>query len=363
MGLEKLKESPQFHSRFLFFVIKLMATILVFLVNTTVLPVLLLLAFSYRKCLDFLAHLVHGKELGKIVTPMSSLFATDDIYDHPKANVLVLLTLEGTLEMNRFREIFTNNVLNARDSDGRWKYPELKQCIQRWGGYYFWKDCPDFNLEEHVRLYKNESGSSVTDFDIKSLQERFVRQKWKRNQPLWEAHLVHNYEYKPNWVSNSNSGPHTMIIMRYHHTTGDGYSWLHLITASFCQKPNFKNALPTLPSRSLASRLLFWALLPLRGAWALVEMMMLHFYHFDWAVKGDPAKTEYFYAMSDQIPVKSVKEIKNHFRVSFASVLHSILAGVHRQMLQRKGFRLPKELPCWVTLPLPGHPLKMRNHL
>jgi hypothetical protein len=360
MGLEKLKESSHFIPRVLFILLKLIVTVLTLLFSVTVFPILLLSAYIYRKFIDFLAHLLHGKELGKIVTLVTSTFAADGIYDRTRANLLLLLTVEGNMDIHRFRELFTKNVLNAkRSSDGELKYPELQQYIVNWGGYRFWKDCPDFNLEEHVRLY-NDTGASCTDKDILELRESLANANWKRGKPLWEFILVQNCYPKS---AASNSGPHTTVFIRWHHSAGDGYSWLHLIIDGLCQRPKFKNALPSVPRRSLASRLLFWVSFPFKCAWALAEFQLLQHFHFDWRVPVANSKVDFLHVVTEPIPLETIKEIKNHFGVSFASVLHAVLTGVNRKMLQRKGFRVPKELPCWMVLPLPGHSLKLRNIL
>jgi hypothetical protein len=356
MGLEKLKESPHFIPRSLFYLIKLIVAVLLFLIIHTIVPFLLLLCFFYRKFIDFLAHLVHGEELKKIVTLVSSYFATDDLYDRPKANILILLTVEGNVGISTFREIFFKNVLNARSSDGELKYPELKQCIVNWGGYSFWKECPDFNLENHIRTY-NATRPSHTDKDIQHLRESLVNAKWERNKPLWEVILVQNHYPK----GASNPGPHTTIFVRHHHTVGDGYSWLNLIIQYLCQKPTFKNALPSVPRRSLASRLLFWVSFPFKCAWAVAEFQLLHHFHFDWRGLATKCQFDFLHVVTEPIPLDTIKEIKNHFGVSFASVLHAVLTGVHRRMLQRKEFRVPKEIPCWMTLPVIEHSLKLRN--
>jgi hypothetical protein len=63
---------------------------------------------------------------------------------------------------------------------------------------------------------------------------------------------------------------------------------------------------------------------------------MFGLYHFDWRVTADQRKTDFVHTVSDSIPLTTIKDIKNHFGVSFSSVLHAIVAGVHRQMLQNR---------------------------
>jgi hypothetical protein len=364
MGLEILQESPSLILRSIFNIIRLTFTMLL-LLSLPIVLIHVIINVTIRKSVDILAHIVHGKDLKKLVTLVSSLLAADDIHEKPKANLLTMLTVEGNFEIARLREIFIKNVLNAKQagscSDGELKYPELQQFIVNWGGYYFWKDCPDFKLEEHVRLYDEDSAGGINhqDEDIILLRDKALNQKWERNKPTWELVLVHNCY--PQFASNP--GPHTTIFVRWHHSAGDGYSWLHLIIDSLCERPKFKNALPSREPRSLASSLLYWASFVFRGTWAFAEFAMFFLHSFDWRVTADQRQTESLHVVTKPISVESIREIKTHFGVSFASVLHTILSGVHWRMLERKGFRVPKQLPCWMTLPLPGHSLKLRNHM
>jgi hypothetical protein len=358
MGLERLEENPPCIPKLLFNFLKLTVAFVILIIISIILPLALLVSFSIRKAVYLLAY---WNEPGiKMITCMGTLFAAEDLHNRPKANVVAVLTVEGDIQLERYKEIANCHILNATDSCGELIYPELKQCIVRWGGYYFWKDCLDFNLENHVKLYNNESGESFTHRDINRITETLVNAKWTKDKPLWEVTLVQNF-----YSSNSESGgPYTAVLARWHHATGDGYAWLNLIVNKLCQTPTFKNAMPTWPRRSLGYNLIYWTSFPLRGAWALSELVLFGLcYHFDWRVPADQKKTHFIHALNEPIQLESIKEIKNHFGVSFASTLHAVLAGAHRQMLIRKGFCMPKVLPCCIALPLPGHSLKLRNHM
>jgi hypothetical protein len=362
MGLEKLEQSPYFVLRATYFTLRLSVAFILLTIITVSLPIVLLVSLSIRKLVSYLAHIVNGAELREIVTGTSSLFAGDDLHGHPKANISLILTFEGNIEVNKLRKLFSKNVLHAEDSSGKLTYPELKQCIIRWGSYFFWKNCTHFKLEEQIRLHDEESGinSHYTDKDIEQLREKLCSQKWEKNQPLWEVVLIHNCF--PKFATNS-LGAHTTMFVRWHHVAGDGYAWLNLIINGLCQRQKFRNAMPTYPRRTLVSTILYWASFPFRGSWTISEYVLSSVHHFDWRVTADERKTTLLHAVSKPIAVESIKCIKNHFQVSFASVLTSVLAGVHCKMLINKGFPVPESIPCWMNLPLPGHSLKLVNHM
>jgi hypothetical protein len=123
MGLERLEESPYFLLRAQITLLKLSLSIVILLTVPFILPPLLLIALVIGIFVSQLAHLLIGKDLKKMLTLGSTVFAVDDIYGRPKANVLAVLTVEGNAEIERCREIFRKNVINAKESDGKIRYP------------------------------------------------------------------------------------------------------------------------------------------------------------------------------------------------------------------------------------------------
>jgi hypothetical protein len=357
MRLEKLEQSSYFALRATYLALRLSVAFILLTIVPLFLPILLLVSLSIRKLVCVLAHIVNGAELREMVTGTSSLLAGDDLHGHPKANLLHVATLVGNIDVNKLRMVFTKNVIEATDDAGKLMYPELKQCITTWGGYFFWKECPHFSLEEHILLYDEGSGS--TDGEIEHLRQNLSRQKWEINKPLWEIVLVQNCF--PQFATERES--HTTMFVRWHHVAGDGYAWLHLLFDRLCQRPKFRNALPTSLRRTLVSTILHWASIPFRGCWTISEYILFSFHHFDWRVTADQEDTTFLHVVSKPIAVESIKAIKNHLQVSFATVLTSALAGVHRRMLISKDIPLPESIPCWMTLPLPGHSLKLVNHM
>jgi hypothetical protein len=113
------------------------------------------------------------------------------------------------------------NVILAKDrGNDELKYPELKQTIVSWGGYFFWKDCPDFDYNKHVRLYNigESETSSYTDTELHSIRQTLLNQPWIRNMPLWEIIFIQNCY--PSHLAPSS--PHTTIVFRFHHVLADG---------------------------------------------------------------------------------------------------------------------------------------------
>lgn len=72
----------------------------------------------------------------------------------PLISLVVQSQLKDRIELSRLREIVETRVLPAREnnSTGNLKFPELRQFLTVWGGYFFWEWDPAFNLDNHLKV-------------------------------------------------------------------------------------------------------------------------------------------------------------------------------------------------------------------
>jgi hypothetical protein len=225
MALARLQESDYFVLRATFKFLRITLAVIILAGSPIFLPLTAIFFLSVRKIVSVFASIAHRKGgLGNIVTCAGSIFAVDEFYDNPKLNIVALVTVEGNFDKIRFREIFMENVILAKGSrvKEQLEYPELTQSIVNWGGYFFWKDCPNFDYNKQVRVYNNgrSQTSSYTDIDLHSIRQTLLNQPWEKNMPLWEVILIQNC-YPSN---RADSGPHTTIVFRFHHVLADGYA-------------------------------------------------------------------------------------------------------------------------------------------
>jgi hypothetical protein len=336
-----------------------------------------------------LARRLHSShDLGKMLSFTSSFFAADNLYKQPRANIVTICTVEGTLDLAHFRNLWRTNVMEATipsdranegttikvvdEEAGQKLYPELTQYIYNWGGYTFWKEDLNFNLNEHINTlhlnYSNthdgDSESDIKDEDLllSELREELLNRPWVRNKPLWEIFLIPGA-----------SGKQTFLLIRCHHCLADGYAILNLFISSLCKNSEFDNPMRTKRrERPGLMEMFTWVLfLPFRGAYALAEHACMALTYSIFRTKlirssSNNKQPLFLLKTIHPISVKVIKRIKTQYGVSFASVLHSLETAIVQELLRLKDEvddDFPQSVSSVCVFPLKGHPLSLTNHL
>jgi hypothetical protein len=339
-----------------------------------------------------LARRFHSSDdLGKMLSFTSSFFAADNLYKQPRANIVTICTVEGTLDLAHFRNLWCTNVMEATIPSDRANegttikveeeeatptllYPELTQYIYNWGGYTFWKEDLNFNLNEHINTlhlnyskyskpHDGDSESDIKDEDLllSELREELLNRPWVRNKPLWEIFLI-----------PVASGKQTFLVIRCHHCLADGYAILNLFISKLCKNSEFDNPMRTKRrERPGLLEMFTWVLfLPFRGGYALAEHAVMALTYSIFRTKlisrsSSNNKQPLFHLKTiHPISVKVIKQIKTAYGVSFASVLHSLETAIVQELLRLKDeVDFPQSVSSVCVFPLKGHPLTLTNHL
>jgi len=61
----------------------------------------------------------------KILTTRSSIIGSDAIYRKPKSSLLCVLVLEGTLSLDRCRDLFQTRIVDPKFPNGKFKKTRL----------------------------------------------------------------------------------------------------------------------------------------------------------------------------------------------------------------------------------------------
>jgi hypothetical protein len=356
-------------------VFKLLLASAILLVSPSFVVLSLLINYLIPKAVDFLAHRFHTEEegLGLMLSSHSSLLAADDIYKQPAANMLSLSILEGTLTLERLRDLWHTNVMEARIPDtntnmkneeklGKRMYPELTQFLYNWGGYSFWKEDLDFDLNKHINYLSLDNSNENEELDqiLPKLREELLNRPWMRNKPLWEVFLI---------PVKSEQNNQTVLIIRCHHSLADGYAMLNLFLSKLCKTLDFEIPKPNLVTKKRSGLLkkIGWVLLfPFRGAYVLAEQAVMAMTYSVFRTNPPSSNEDYtcLHKTLSPLSVELIKKIKSHHGVSFASVLHSLATSVLQELLRLKGIdEFPELVPALCILPLKGHPLLLTNHM
>lgn len=158
-------------------------------------------------------------DLEKMVTIRGTLCAIDNLYKLPKATTVIGLYLEGNLDIERLKITIKRNLFEDKlSSNGKIKYPELKQYLTSWMGYFFWKEDKTFDLDRHVTMQNLNGFSTNSDTEVQQVAQTLLQKPWTKNRPVWEINLLPNCYLK----GHEALLPHTILFLRFHHTLGDG---------------------------------------------------------------------------------------------------------------------------------------------
>jgi hypothetical protein len=290
--------------------------------------------------------------LGRPLSPQSAYFARDDLYVQPGHTVTLAFGYDGQITKSQVEKRYKEMLEN--------QFPELKQYLSRWMGFFFWADDEGFSLDDHI---------STCDEEIRNIEELDDRRNAMTNKPfkegkaLWELVLFVNCKFDEE-TSKANGGMKAACILRAHHCLVDGYSLLKVINCMTDDKNLFDNLpKPNLPKRSWIG----WALFVLRfcvraSLDVLVAAFEANRYQNDWNIPQGNLQGKGFRAAS-VVPLSKVKQIGAKHRVRTSAVIFAAFAGGIRKFMELKGIKIPKGFTIMCPLPLPSHPDHLTNHM
>jgi WS/DGAT/MGAT family acyltransferase len=121
-----------------------------------------------------------------------------------------------------FEEPIAYEVLCRRLREKFLAFDRFRQKVVEDAAGYWWEDDEDFRLEHHVRRVRLPKGGG--DPHLRKLVGQLASEPLDRNRPLWQFHLVENY-------NGTNA-----VIVRIHHCIADGIA-LTRVTLSMSDHP------------------------------------------------------------------------------------------------------------------------------
>jgi hypothetical protein len=285
--------------------------------------------------------------LGRPLSPQSVFFAVEDLYVKPGHTLTFAFGFDGKVSKSqvegRYKEMMEK------------QFPELKQYLSRWMGFYFWAKDPNFSLDDHL---------SCCDDEVKTIEEwdrrrsAMVEKPFKEGKSLWEIVLYTNCSFK-----NSN-GMKAACILRIHHSLVDGYSLLKVINSM----TDDKNLFEGLPKPNVAKRILVgWTLfllrLCIRGPIDVLRAIRdANGDKNDWRIQQERMQ-QVGYRAEREVPLSVVKEIGMKHNVRTTAVIFAALTGGIRKYMEVSGSKLQNGFTVLCILPLPSHPDHLTNHM
>ncbi|CAG7691929.1 unnamed protein product [Allacma fusca] len=316
------------------------------------------------------------KDLSKILTTCAHVFAVDDVESRPNVNVVITLTFKGTITVQSLLELFQERIISLKNPEGSLHYPELQQFYHQWMGFLFWKWDPNFDLQNHLRLYdypdlKIVPQENISHGDLARINANLMRKSWAKGRSPWEFLVIPNFVEEEEDLSqiNDNKNPGTALIFRFHHGIGDGFGFFNLLWTYFA---GGEATLETIEDdyRNLKSHftpkhsLCYYALSPVIGHFELARQLLECNDANDWKIPDSQLIQSGMSAMTGRIPVEDIKEIRRTYQITFSGAILGLISGAMRQSMIDLEFDVPERMHG--LLPIPSrwkNRGKLRNYI
>jgi hypothetical protein len=335
------------------------------------LPFLLILVVFvklWRKLVVVLAKMFKPS-LGEMLSTLGTLMTFDDLYGRPRCNVLLDICADGELTAEQYQLAFLE--FEERASKDDLVYPELKQGLTSWMGYWFFQNDADFDVKNHIKEYSHPGKERYTEEDVIEMKEELMQGSWTKGRPMWEIFVINNY-----FPTTANSTPHTATIARFHHTLGDGVSLL-IWLKKFLNMKELKLIvpIPTWPKMTLYEKLVLSLKFPFQFALTVADYLLAKYPESRFIVRRNDkqpggkssAAAPCYISQTKGIPMENIKRIKEQFGVSCSSVILAGISGfLHSLMVTRQdddGGTLEKTVLANLPFPIPRTTERLRNQM
>lgn len=146
----------------------------------------------------------------RLVGPVDTIWLN---MDRPNNLMVIhaLITLEGPLDLDRYRALLENRLLR--------RYPVFHQRAVPSRlpiGLPHWEDDPDFDLDRHLR--RTTLATPGDDAALRAYVDAQLHVPLDRKHPLWEVHVLDGY---------GDGG--SALLCRFHHALADGIALIRVL--------------------------------------------------------------------------------------------------------------------------------------
>ena len=110
-----------------------------------------------------------------IVDPLDTVWGKESKKSHSYINVS--LTMDGIASVEKVKEIFNKKLLDVTDEEGSPLYKKFRQIITIEYGYFIWKDALAFDINNHVRVWKDPFEDNNDNDDNVGENQKYTRNR------------------------------------------------------------------------------------------------------------------------------------------------------------------------------------------
>lgn len=182
----------------------------------------LLCLFRLYKLLEI--SLIRYQKLGTVFCTLDVPFLHET---ETNRNFIVgMIKIRGEKSVDEIRKYILSRLF-AKHLDET--YRRLSQRIRRCYGSYVWEDEAEFDIKQHLPLH--DENVPKTQEEIEVLFEEFADEDFTEDISPWMIKIVPSQEQES-----------FLMLFKFHHTIGDGFAMVGLLSQLADQKPEFIKA-------------------------------------------------------------------------------------------------------------------------
>lgn len=174
--------------------VNLMKTVVgvAFMVWTTPLMMPCMILFWVTSILAKIFYALRWGRSAKKAEGLDCVWGVEDEMNRPYITACMLM--RGAPSLHWVQTAILTKVVQARDGDGTYKYRKFRQLFSQHWGYYCWREDPNFDIRNHVRLIKlSRAATEDTAGDDTDAEEAADGKVEQQERSEAEDELVQKY--------------------------------------------------------------------------------------------------------------------------------------------------------------------------
>jgi len=331
------------------------------------LPVVLFRRFLFHSSKFF------RPDLDKMVNSAGTGFAFQDVYESTIAKIVVGVTLEGSPTKAEVLRRLEKTLKIMDKSSAEPLYTEMTQEMVPWCGYRFWKDIPNFKLDDYLTVIKHR----VYTFDeaIEEMRNQTVI-PFERGKALWNITIISKCQLNEKTPYYNPTKTYSFLIFGCHHSLFDGVSamnFLKSVSHIDAQERANQNYVRSKTTYKIIKE--FIKIIPrvpydighsvlttskTQGIWEKANRSEKN---SEEKSTKKQSKFAYAYGLSDLLDFSKVKQASRLHKVSSIAVISACICGSVRSTMFSSKKKIPSRVNFGFPVPIFQHPSKLRNHV
>ena len=267
-------------------------------------------------------------------------------------NLMVInaVIITDHIDVPTLRKTFQERIFEGPDPA---RFERLRCRITEQGPLSYWELDQDFDLARHIVPARGKNLKSLED--VQAYVGRMANRKLKEDRPRWEMKVIEKFE-----------GGGTALLVRIHHSIGDGMALVSLMFALMDETWNqtdglAKGSIPPLGGLNPMQLLQRAVAIPLSAPGVLLRR--LAWFPDNSHLHGPELSGVKRVAWTSPLDLQVVKKAKDLIGATVNDVLMASVSGAFSTYLARKGAEAPSRF--LISMPVnvrhPGMPLRCEN--